>query len=131
MAVRTFLAAIAVMFLSSCSSIDGRYRPACIAYEGDEIEFSESRFIWRRFTDELKVDENGELIEPFHGGEKGRAPADDISAAGAQASPRPALRRLLGRRRLRLPRRRPSTPARPGPLRPSGNPARLSPPPME
>ena len=56
-----------VVFLCGCSSIDGIYTPACMAYEGDEIELVDGRFTWRRFTDQRLVDENGELVDPFPG----------------------------------------------------------------
>ena len=53
--------------LGACSSIDGLYAPACVAYEGDEIQLLEGRFTWRRFTDERKVDEQGQPVDPFPG----------------------------------------------------------------
>lgn len=55
----------AAMSLCACATIDGLYEPACVAYEGDVIELLDSRFTWRRFTDERKVGEHGELVEPF------------------------------------------------------------------
>lgn len=36
-----------------------------MAYEGDEIEFVDGRFTWRRFTDQRQVDESGELVDLF------------------------------------------------------------------
>ncbi|RZV33879.1 MAG: hypothetical protein EX272_14010 [Chromatiales bacterium] len=57
----------ALALLCACSSIDGLYAPACVAYEGDEIELIEGRFTWRRFTDERRVDEQGQPIDPFPG----------------------------------------------------------------
>lgn len=53
--------------LCGCSSIDGLYAPACVAYEGDEIELIEGRFTWRRFTDERRVDAQGQPVDPFPG----------------------------------------------------------------
>ena len=61
------LPVIVVLFLCGCSSIDGVYTPACMAYEGDEIELVDGRFTWRRFTDQRQVDEQGELVDPFPG----------------------------------------------------------------
>jgi len=55
----------ALALLCACSSIDGLYAPACVAYEGDEIELVEGRFTWRRFTDQRRVDDQGQPIEPF------------------------------------------------------------------
>ena len=56
---------IAALFLCGCSSIEGIYAPACVAYEGDEIELVDGNFTWRRFTDQRHVDENGEAVDPF------------------------------------------------------------------
>ena len=53
--------------LCGCSSVDGLYTPACMAYEGDEIELEDSRFTWRRFTDQRHIDENGEPVDAFPG----------------------------------------------------------------
>lgn len=38
-----------------------------MAYEGDEIELEDSRFTWRRFTDQRHIDENGEPVDAFPG----------------------------------------------------------------
>jgi len=56
---------VLVPLLVSCANIDGLYKPACIAYEGDTIKLFDGTFTWQRFTDERRVDENGELIDPF------------------------------------------------------------------
>lgn len=42
---------------AACSNIDGLYVPACIAFEGDEIELSGGRYEWRHFTDEVQIPE--------------------------------------------------------------------------
>lgn len=54
-----------VSLLAACSSIDGMYRPACVAFEGETIQLNDGRFVWQRFTDERRIDQNGELIDPF------------------------------------------------------------------
>ena len=38
-----------------------------MAYEGSEIELSDGRFTWRRFTDERKLDAHGEPVDAFPG----------------------------------------------------------------
>ena len=55
------------VILCGCSSIEGLYLPACTAYEGDEIQLTEGRFTWRRFTDQRTVDAQGQLVDPFPG----------------------------------------------------------------
>ncbi len=55
------------VILCGCSSIEGLYVPACTAYEGDEIQLTEGRFTWRRFTDQRTVDAQGQLVDPFPG----------------------------------------------------------------
>lgn len=58
----------AVTFLASCAAtVDGLFEPACIAYEGDRIEMLDGRFEWRRFTDQVNVDEAGNRVDPFPG----------------------------------------------------------------
>ena len=59
------LSVFLAVVLCGCSSIDGLYAPACMAYEGDEIELADGRFTWRRFTDQRTLDERGELLDPF------------------------------------------------------------------
>lgn len=52
--------------LAACAStVDGVFEPACIAYEGDTIEMVDGRFEWRRFTDQVMVDDDGNRIDPF------------------------------------------------------------------
>jgi len=52
-------------FLAACANHDGQYEPACIAYEGDNIELIDGRFEWHRFTDQREVDEDGNIVNPF------------------------------------------------------------------
>lgn len=56
-----------VLFIAACANHDGIYEPACIAYEGDRIELQDGRFVWDRFTDERKVDAEGNVVPPFPG----------------------------------------------------------------
>ena len=62
---RSFLVYAVFPMLSGCATIDGVYEPACIAYEGDRIELRNGRFEWDRFTDEHRVDADGNLIDAF------------------------------------------------------------------
>ena len=49
------------------TNIAGTYTPSCIAFEGNTIELSDSRFTWDKFTDEVRIDEDGNEIDPFPG----------------------------------------------------------------
>ena len=65
-ALSTILLTAALM--AACSNgIDGTYEPACIAHAGDRIVLREGRFEWHKFTDEVRLDEAGERIDPFPG----------------------------------------------------------------
>ncbi len=56
---------VAVLLLCGCQSTDGRYVPSCVAYEGDTIELRGGKFVWNRFTDEVRLDESGNKIDAF------------------------------------------------------------------
>ncbi|NCF25156.1 MAG: hypothetical protein GWP60_11500 [Gammaproteobacteria bacterium] len=49
------------------TNIAGTYTPSCIAFEGNTIKLSDSRFTWDKFTDEVSIDEDGNEIDPFPG----------------------------------------------------------------
>ncbi len=51
------------MLLCGCSLHEGIYSPSCAAYAGSEIELDGGRFIWTKFTDEVLVDEGGNVVE--------------------------------------------------------------------
>lgn len=51
--------------LCGCKSIEGNYNPACAAFAGDTIELRDGRFTWSRFTDEVRVDDAGNRVDPF------------------------------------------------------------------
>lgn len=63
---RTLLIVLALLF-SACANQEGKYEPACIAYQGDQIELQNGRFTWQRYTDERTVDAAGNVVEPFPG----------------------------------------------------------------
>lgn len=62
---RLSLLAAALSLASCASTMGGQFEPACIAYEGDSIEMVEGRFEWRRFTDQVMIDDDGNKIDPF------------------------------------------------------------------
>ena len=47
--------------------VAGTYSPSCVAFEGNTIELTESRFTWDKFTDEVTVDDTGNTLDPFPG----------------------------------------------------------------
>ena len=47
--------------------VSGTYSPSCVAFEGNTIELSDSRFTWDKFTDEVTVDDAGNAVDPFPG----------------------------------------------------------------
>jgi len=53
--------------LSACVSHDGTYAPSCIAYVGSNITLSNGEFIWEKFTDEVVVNDNAEVVDQFPG----------------------------------------------------------------
>ncbi len=50
-----------------CATHDGAYSPGCIAYAGSTISLSEGQFTWEKFTDEVTVDDDGAVVNPFPG----------------------------------------------------------------
>jgi hypothetical protein len=64
-----FIIAIAflVTVLSGCLSHDGTYSPGCIAHAGSTITLTKNQFVWEKFTDEVVVDSNGEIVNQFPG----------------------------------------------------------------
>lgn len=53
--------------LSGCASHEGTYSPSCIAFEGSNIQLSDGRFAWEKFTDAVVVDDDGNVVNQFPG----------------------------------------------------------------
>lgn len=69
----------AISTLIACSSLEGMFEPACIAYEGDKIRLTDGRFEWQKFTDQKMLDEHGEVVDAFPGYPKlGRYEQSDL-----------------------------------------------------
>ena len=51
--------------VTGCASIDGVYRPDCVAFEGDVVTLKSGEFVWERFTDAVEIDARGKRIDPF------------------------------------------------------------------
>ena len=58
---------LAGFIVAGCASHEGEYSPGCIAYAGSTITLDGGRFVWERFTDQVKVDEEGRVVDPFPG----------------------------------------------------------------
>lgn len=67
MSNRTLVTVAAMSLLCACSSLEGVFEPACIAYEGDKIQLADGRFEWHKFTDQVSVDRHGNVVEAFPG----------------------------------------------------------------
>jgi hypothetical protein len=51
--------------LCACASIEGRYGPACPSFAGNTIELTDGRFEWDKFTDQVRVDDAGKVVDAF------------------------------------------------------------------
>lgn len=64
---RIITTALIVSVSFGCATHEGIYSPGCIAYAGSTIRLSEGQFTWEKFTDEVSVDDDGAVINPFPG----------------------------------------------------------------
>lgn len=67
MSIRRPVTIAVICLLGACSSLEGVFQPACIAYEGDRVRLTEGRFEWQKFTDQRSIDEHGNVVDPFPG----------------------------------------------------------------
>jgi len=58
---------IAFFLLAGCAGNSGTYAPDCVAFEGDTIELADGKFMLDKFTDQVEVDESGNVRDPFPG----------------------------------------------------------------
>lgn len=58
-------ATVAAMLLAGCASYEGRYAPGCLAHAGSYVTLDSGTYVWERFTDQVNVDSDGNVIEPF------------------------------------------------------------------
>lgn len=59
--------AAAILVLAGCPahSIEGEFRPSCMAYAGDSISLHDGEFVWDKFSDQVRVDNDGNRIDQF------------------------------------------------------------------
>ena len=58
---------VAVSLISACSEAEMRFEPGCIVFEGDVISIQGSRFEWAKFTDQRRLGDDGQPVDPFPG----------------------------------------------------------------
>jgi len=64
---RKFTAILLTVCVSGCLSHEGIYLPGCVAFAGDKITLGDGRFHWEKFTDEVVVDDDGNIVNQFPG----------------------------------------------------------------
>jgi hypothetical protein len=65
---QTIVAAFAASGLAcGCIYSEGTYTPGCIAFEGSNIHLRDGRFTWEKFTDQVIVDMDGNVVNQFPG----------------------------------------------------------------
>ena len=67
MRLRSSILAAIIVIISGCKSIEGTYLPACIAFEGNKVTLSEGEYRWEKFTDQVVVDDDGNVVNQFPG----------------------------------------------------------------
>lgn len=96
---RAILAGALLVVAAGCRSLDGDYRPDCVAFAGDEVTIAGETFTWDKFTDALRVDDEGNVIDPYPAYPKeGRLVTDGdllrfLDAAGSEIAVRHAVPR--------------------------------------
>jgi hypothetical protein len=51
--------------LAGCASYDGIYSPDCLAHAGNRITLDNGRFVWDKFTDQVLVNDAGEVVDQY------------------------------------------------------------------
>ena len=54
-----------VALLAGCATIDGTYTPGCLSHAGNSITLDHGRFVWDKFTDQVLVNDQGEVVDQF------------------------------------------------------------------
>lgn len=65
MSFKHFATLCAATLLTACAPYEGRYAPDCTAYAGSIVSLQGSAFVWERFTDQVRVDDDGNIIEAY------------------------------------------------------------------
>ena len=51
--------------LVACAPYEGKYEPGCTAYAGSVVSLEGSDFVWEKFTDQVRIDEEGKVIDAY------------------------------------------------------------------
>lgn len=64
---RNIIVALTAVVSIGCAPYEGSYAPDCIAYEGNRIDLNDGRFVWEKFSDQVFVNDDGEVVNQFPG----------------------------------------------------------------
>jgi hypothetical protein len=67
MLFRPIILVLLAASLFGCASHDGTYTPGCMAYAGSVIKLNNGQFVWDKFTDEVILDDAGNVVDQFPG----------------------------------------------------------------
>ncbi len=67
MTARNIALLLAAFVLAGCKDYEGTYSPGCVAFEGINVRLADERFTWDKFTDQVVVDSNGNVVDQFPG----------------------------------------------------------------
>ena len=67
MTARNIASFLAVFVLAGCKDYEGTYSPGCIAFAGSNVTLAGERFTWDKFTDQVVVDDKGNVVNQFPG----------------------------------------------------------------
>ncbi len=67
MTARNIALLLAAFVLAGCKDYEGTYSPGCVAFEGINVRLADERFTWEKFTDQVIVDDHGNVVDQFPG----------------------------------------------------------------
>jgi hypothetical protein len=56
---------LAAFVLAGCKTYEGSYALGCVAFEGNNVTLAAGRFTWEKFTDQVIVDDDGNVVDQF------------------------------------------------------------------
>lgn len=65
MSARYIAVFLAAFVLAGCKSHEGSYVPGCVAFEGSNVTLADGKFTWDKFTDQVIVDDDGNVVDQF------------------------------------------------------------------
>jgi hypothetical protein len=54
-----------IILLPGCVPYEGSYSPDCVAYEGSKIVLNDGQFTWQKFSDQVFMNNDGEIVNQF------------------------------------------------------------------